>query len=75
MTEKERDLFNKIKAWVVQTSTVTNPYKRYWSASVTLHMDINGTGDTIEKAYLSLTKLIYTSPYYKTLIIEKLKTT
>jgi len=67
MNQDERFLFESIKKWVVQKASVTNPYGKYWSASVTLKMDINGTGPTIEKAYQSLTELIYTSPYYKTL--------
>lgn len=55
----------EIKQWVVKKATVTNPYKKYWSASVTLGgMDINGEGDTIEKAYQMLTAFIAASKYY-----------
>lgn len=54
----------QIKLWVTLKSHLTNPYKKYWSASVTLGgMDVNGTGNTIEKAYISLTKRITESPY------------
>lgn len=52
-----------VKEWVVNRSKVTNPYKKYWSASVCLGYDYNGEGDTIEKAYNSLTDLIMKSPH------------
>lgn len=52
-----------VKIWVVMKASVTNPYKKYWSASVTLGNDVNGTGNTIEKAYKNLTKKIWESPY------------
>lgn len=56
---------DQIKAWVVKKSTVTNPYGKYWSASVTLGgMDINGRGPSIEKAYQDLTFFIERSEYY-----------
>jgi len=48
--------FDTIKNWVVMKSGVTNPNKKYWSASVTIcGMDVNGIGSTIEKAYCDLT--------------------
>lgn len=47
-----------VKQWVVKHSSVTNPYGKYWSASVTLGYDYNGEGDTIEKAYNDLTDRI-----------------
>jgi hypothetical protein len=57
--------YDQVKEWVVKTASVTNPSKRYWSASVTLGgMDINGNGYTIEKAYKELTKYILGSTYY-----------
>lgn len=60
MTQRE-----KIRQWVVKKAAVTNPYKKYWSASVTLGgMDINGQGATIEKAYQGLTDIIENSKYY-----------
>jgi hypothetical protein len=56
----------QIKAWVVKKASVTNPYKKYWSASVTIGgMDVNETGDTIEKAYNALTDRLFNSNYYK----------
>lgn len=52
----------KVKKWVVQKAVVTSPFMNYWSVSVTLGgMDINGTGDTIEKAYNALVVEIITS--------------
>jgi hypothetical protein len=56
----------QIKLWVVKMASVTNPYKKYWSASVTLGLDINGTGSSIEKAYNSLTDRIFNSKPLKT---------
>lgn len=56
----ERD---RIKQWVVMKSKVNNPYGKYFSAAVTLGMDIYGEGDTIEKAYNDLTDQIFNSPY------------
>jgi hypothetical protein len=56
---------DQIKLWVVKTASVTNPYKKHWSASVTLGMDVNGTGSTIEKAYNALTDRIFKSSYFK----------
>lgn len=56
----------KIKEWVVINASVTNPYKKYWSASVTLcGMDINGIGGSIEKAYNDLTCNIINSKMYR----------
>lgn len=52
-------------------ASVTNPYKNYWSASVTLGNDINGTGDTIEKAYNDLTNRIWFSPYLFSKFMKK----
>lgn len=41
--------------WIVQKAAVTYPYKKYWSASVTLGgTDVNGEGATIQKAYRAL---------------------
>lgn len=51
-----------VKEWVVKTASVTNPYKKYWSASVTIINDYAGKGDTIEKAYINLTDTIYSNP-------------
>ena len=56
-----------IKAWVVQKASITKPYGKVWSASVTIGgMDINGVGDTIEKAYNDLTLYINQNSYYST---------
>ncbi len=52
-----------VKQWVVQNASVTNPYKKYWSASVTLGYDYAEQGDTIEKAYQALTDFIFKSPH------------
>lgn len=51
-----------VKQWVVQNAHVNNPYKKYWSASVTLGYDYNGEGGTIEKAYNDLVDKIMKSP-------------
>lgn len=41
--------------WIQKVGSVTCPYRKYWSVSVTLGgVDINGTGDTIQKAYKDL---------------------
>lgn len=57
-------LFDKIKRWVVLNSIVTNPYKKHWSASITLDgYDYNETGKTIEAAYYALAERICNSPY------------
>jgi hypothetical protein len=58
--------FEKIKFIVAIHSNVTHPYGKIWSASMTIGgMDMNGTGNTIEQAYIALTDIIYTSNYYK----------
>lgn len=54
---------SEIRQWVIKTASVTKPYDREWSVSVTLVSDINETADTIEKAYNKLTERIYLSPY------------
>ncbi len=64
--------WNDVKAWVVQKSSVTNPNKKYWSASVTLGgQDVNGIGNTIERAYSALTTRIFTSDYFYSSLIHK----
>lgn len=52
-----------VKQWVVKNAKVTNPYKKYWSASVSIGYDYNETGDTIERAYINLTDRIFKSPF------------
>lgn len=48
--------------WIVKNAAVTYPYKKYWSASVTLGgCDINGTGNTIQRAYENLRAIIESS--------------
>jgi hypothetical protein len=47
-----------IKQWVVMNASVTRPTKNIWSASVTLGIDVNGLGETIEKAYVDLAECI-----------------
>jgi hypothetical protein len=66
LVKKGEDMsdYHRVKKWVVQKASVTNPNKDYWSASVTLGgMDYNGFGSTIEKAYNNLTADIVTSKY------------
>lgn len=58
-----------VKRWVVISSAVTYPNKKYWSASVTIGYDYNGIGDTIEKAYCDLTSKIFNSDF----ILNQLK--
>lgn len=54
----------QIKDWVIQKSSVTKPYDKDWSVSVTLGgLDINETSDTIEKAYDKLVGRIWISNY------------
>lgn len=56
--------WNEVKAWVVKKASVTKPYNKDWSASVTLDgYDYNETAATIEGAYKKLTDHIYTSEY------------
>lgn len=50
--------------WIQKKGAVTYPYRKYWSVSVTLGgIDINGTGDTIQKAYKDLQAQIEASPH------------
>jgi hypothetical protein len=66
--------FDTIKNWVVMKASVTNPYKKYWSASVTIFgMDVNGIGSTIEKAYCDLTANLMLNREYRTVIENKMK--
>lgn len=64
-----------VKKWVVNHSHVNNPYKKYWSAAVTIGYDYYGKGDTIEQAYNDLTDYIMKSPYivYQLVNIESFK--
>lgn len=53
--------------WIQKWGAITYPYRKYWSVSVTLGgSDINGTGDTIQKAYKDLEAQIQSSKYYMT---------
>lgn len=52
-----------VKRWVVMNAHVNNPYKKYWSASVTIGYDYYGKGKTIEEAYNDMTDQIFKSPY------------
>lgn len=64
--------WNQVKFWVIINSFVTNPYGKYWSASVTLGgMDVNGTGSTIEESYVKLTTEIMLSAHSK-MALEKI---
>lgn len=58
-----------VKRWVVNNAHVNNPYKKYWSAAVTIGYDYNGKGDTIEQAYNDLVEQIFKSPF----IVAQLK--
>lgn len=58
--------------WVKRKASVTRPYGKYYSASVTLGMDINETGATIEEAWNKLTNTIFNSSY-RMEIFTKLK--
>lgn len=50
--------------WIVKKSAVNNPYKKYWSAAVTLGgIDIYGKGSTIQAAYKALYKKIESSQH------------
>lgn len=53
------------KQYVVKTASVTKPYKGKWSASVTLGMDVNELGATIEEAYCKLVDRIMGSSFLK----------
>lgn len=67
-------VFDTIKNWVIMKATVTNPNKKYWSASVTiLGMDVNGQGATIEKAYCDLTANLMLNSEYRAAIEAKMK--
>lgn len=66
--------YDTIKSWVVMKASVTNPHKRYWSASVTIcGMDVNGMGDTIEKAYCDLTSNLMMNREHRSAIENKMK--
>lgn len=55
----------KIKIWVVKKASVTKPYNKKWSVSVTLggyeHQEYC---DTIEEGYNKLTDFIFNSKYW-----------
>jgi hypothetical protein len=57
-----------VKRWVVNNAHVNNPYKRYWSAAVTIGYDYYGKGDTIEKAYNDMVEQIFTSPHIMSIL-------
>ena len=61
----ERD---RVKQYVVIKSHVNNPYGRYWSASLTLGVDLYGEGSTIEEAYNDLTDQIFKSTHYSNIL-------
>lgn len=67
------DVFDTIKNWVVMKAAVINPYKKYWSASVTIcGMDVNGQGNSIEKAYCDLTCNLMLNQQYRDFIINRM---
>jgi hypothetical protein len=51
-----------VKRWVVNNAHVNNPYKKSWTAAVTIGYDYYGEGDTIEKAYNDMVDQIFKSP-------------
>ena len=59
-----------IKRWVVMKAVVSNPYDRYWSASVTIGYDLYGKGETIEGAYNDLTDHIFGSNFLKIKLVN-----
>lgn len=68
------DTFNTIKNWVVMKASITNPHKKYWSASVTIcGMDVNGQGNSIEKAYKDLAANLMLNQKHREFIEEKMK--
>ncbi len=53
-----------VKRWVVNESAVNNPYKKSWTAAITIGgYDYYGEGNTIEAAYEDMTNQIMKSPY------------
>lgn len=55
-------------------AAITNPYKKYWSASVTIcGMDVNGQGSTIEKAYCDLASNLMLNQKHRDFIVNKSK--
>jgi len=61
---------NHVKEWVVKHSKVNNPFKKYWSAAVTIGYDHYGKGDTIEQAYNDMTDQIFKSPNMMNILKE-----
>ena len=61
---------NHVKEWVVKHSVVNNPYKKYWSAAVTIGYDYFGKGDTIEQAYNDMVEQIFKSPHIMNIMKE-----
>lgn len=54
-------------------ASVTNPNKKYWSASVTIcGMDINGQGSSIEKAYCDLVSNLMLNSSHREFIINRM---
>ena len=54
-------------------AAITNPHKKYWSASVTISgMDVNGQGISIEKAYQDLTSNLMLNSEHRDFIIKKM---
>lgn len=66
MAQAKKTDYDLIKYLVVMHANVTYPYKKYWSASLTIGgYDANGTGHTIEEAYINLAIMIKSSQHFK----------
>ncbi len=59
-----------VKAWVVNNAKVHNPYKKYWSAAVTIGYDYYGKGNTIERAYNDIVDKIMKSPFIMAQLVQ-----
>ena len=66
--KKDTSKWKKIKMWVVMHAKINKPYNEEWNAYITLNMDIQEYGKTIEEAYCNLTERIYDSNYLSNLI-------
>lgn len=61
---------NHVKMWVVKTAHVNNPYKKSWTAAVTIGYDYYGEGSTIEQAYNDMVDQIMKSPYIMSQLVQ-----
>jgi len=61
---------NHVKLWVVKKAKVNNPYKKSWTAAVTIGYDYYGEGETIEAAYNHMVEQIFTSPFLMSQLVQ-----